>query len=78
MATFHVHRIKTHAIYSKEDAVKYGLEKACILYEIGNSYEGIKIKDLHKEFPFIEEKKFYVLLNELIEENLLMNSLSKN
>lgn len=73
MATFHNKRVRTHAIYSKEDAVKYGLEKACILYEIGESCEGMKIKDLYKEFPFIEKERFYILLNELIEENLLMS-----
>ncbi len=72
MPTFHVERIKTHAIYSKEDAVKYGLEKACILYEIGNSCQGMNKKDLYKEFPFIEKERFYIVLNELIEENLLM------
>ncbi len=71
MSEFHIHRIRTHAIYSKEDAVKYGLEKACIIYEIGNSCEGMKKTLLYKEFPFIQKEKFYELLEELLQEGLL-------
>lgn len=70
--TFHIHRIRTHAIYSKEDAVKYGLEKACIIYEIGNSCSGMKKSELYKEFPFIPRDRFNELLQEILDEGLLM------
>lgn len=71
MTTF-CRRIRKEAIFTKDEAMKYGLEKACILYEIRNSLEGMPKEELYEEFPFIKKERFYELLEELLKDKILV------
>jgi hypothetical protein len=58
---------KSYLMFCIKDAIELGLEKSIILQniEVFNNYE---FDSLHKAFPFINEKVFYTLLKQLIDE----------
>jgi len=61
--------IKYHTI-SSDDVIKYGMEKACILGNIDRCSD-LKRLEYHTVFPYIEIKRFYSLLNEMLKEGIL-------
>lgn len=68
--TIRVNKLKDPMMFSCKDAESMGLEKAIIYWNIEN-FAGSPRIYLSCHFPFIEKKRFYLLLEELIDEGML-------
>ena len=60
-------------LFSAEEAVEFGLEKACVLNNISN-FKSSGFSSFEEFFPYIESKKLRKILKELIKEGKIIES----
>jgi DNA-binding PadR family transcriptional regulator len=70
---FIIHRspefYKYHVVNS-DDVLKHGMEKACILGNLDKLFYEDR-ENFHEHFAYIEQKRFYKLLDKLIEDGYI-------
>jgi len=73
--TFHVHRSSAYyknLVINSDEIEVYGFEKAIILSNIDRAFHIYESEKIHLMFPFIKEKKFYKIINDLLKEGKLV------
>lgn len=56
--------------FNSDDAIKHGIEKTIIYHNIG-TFGLIPSNEIHLKFPYIEKERFYELVEELKDDNLI-------